>query len=969
MKPSPLTAPAAGTTPLTSAGDRGRKTTMLHGGARLHRRDRSGRARVAGGIVSALVLVSLFAMSSARPAFSVSSTITPRGNASSQVYASDSTTTLTLTRPAGAVPGDVLIASLGIGKDTAKTQPTLTPPAGWTLVTRTNKDNFHALAVYWHAFAAGESTYTWTTSVTVGGSAFISAFGGVDTTQAIDVSKGAPKDGATAIPAPSVKTRQVNEMLVASFYGFNVKSTPTQWAPPTGMTEIADAANSSGSRTGSVDYAIQAAAGDSGNKTANASFKQDRAIAVLTALRPGNSSAGAPVISSVAAGSLTSSGATIGWVTDQLADSQVEYGLTTAYGSATSLDSVLTASHSEPISGLAAGSTYHYRVSSQNASGQMATSGDFTFQTAAPSGPVPLILDTDIFSSADDAGAMAIAFGLQLKGEDRVIAVGVNTRTSRPAVATNSWKCTAAIAQFYQAGATPIGTAMPNNGTEVNTVDFVGPCAALASPSTPIPDSAVNVYRRALVAQPDASVVMVGTGYSQNLSALLNSPADSISPLSGNDLITQKVRLLVIMAGGYPSRNGENNLIGDPASAQNVADNWPTKIVWSGYEVGDAIHTGNTISGTHPTSSPLRVAYEAFARPNNWIYSYDLTAVYHAVRPSDSLLSEVGPGTNAVNSSGGNVFTPGAGNQYYLSLSDATALDSSIEALLDTLPGPVISSVAAGSVTTSGATIGWVTDQLADSRVEYGLTTAYGSATSLDPVLTVGHSEPISGLTVGTTYHYRVSSRNTSGQLATSGDFTFQTAGSTGPSDTFDSNSIDPAKWVVTSAGSNVAAVNQELEITHVSGAWTTGTIQSVAPYNETGRAVQVQLKRAANNGLGGATFGETTIYLWVDATHYVQFFVASGSLSAWVNSGSGQVNLTPNWPAYTAVNMQWLRFRESGGTLYWEYAAGATSPGTWTVLASIADPFPLNAVTYKMKAGSNNKIADTASFDNVSTS
>jgi hypothetical protein len=299
--------------------------------------------------------------------------------------------------------------------------------------------------------------------------------------------------------------------------------------------------------------------------------------------------------------------------------------------------------------------------------------------------PLAVTIDTDMYSSPDDAEALAVAFALQQKGEARVIALGVSTRTTR-AVTPNSWKCVAAIAQFYGAGGVPIGVDAPANGTTVNTPDIVGPCAQLASSSTPLPDTAVNVYRRALVAQPDASVVMISTGYLGNLSALLDSPADAISPLSGRDLIARKVRRLVVMGGGYPSRGGETNLSGDPAAAQNVAANWPTTLVWDGYEVGDAVHTGQTISSVHPTWSPVRVAYEALIPPGNWYYSYDLTAVYHAIRPGDPLMTDVGPGTNAIDSSGGNVFTTGSGNQFYVRLADANALASALESLLDTLP-------------------------------------------------------------------------------------------------------------------------------------------------------------------------------------------------------------------------------------------------------------------------------------------
>ncbi|TSC72820.1 MAG: fibronectin, type III domain-containing protein, partial [Parcubacteria group bacterium Gr01-1014_38] len=92
----------------------------------------------------------------------------------------------------------------------------------------------------------------------------------------------------------------------------------------------------------------------------------------------------------------------------------------------------------------------------------------------------------------------------------------------------------------------------------------------------------------------------------------------------------------------------------------------------------------------------------------------------------------------------------------------------------DTTP-PVISGVQASGVTATGATITWTTDEAADSQVEYGLTTTYGSSTPLNPAMVTSHSMALSGLTASTLYHYRVKSRDTSGNLATSGDFLFTT--------------------------------------------------------------------------------------------------------------------------------------------------------------------------------------------------
>lgn len=91
-----------------------------------------------------------------------------------------------------------------------------------------------------------------------------------------------------------------------------------------------------------------------------------------------------PAISNVTAGSITETQATITWDTDELADSQVEYGTTTAYGSVTALNASLVLSHSQELTDLSASTLYHYRVKSKDASGNLAISADQTFTTAAP---------------------------------------------------------------------------------------------------------------------------------------------------------------------------------------------------------------------------------------------------------------------------------------------------------------------------------------------------------------------------------------------------------------------------------------------------------------------------------------------------------------------------------------------------------------------------------------------------------
>ncbi len=134
----------------------------------------------------------------------------------------------------------------------------------------------------------------------------------------------------------------------------------------------------------------------------------------------------APVISAVASSAITDTLATITWTTGETADSRVEYGLTTAYGSLTTLDTALVASHSVNLTGLTASTLYHFRVRSADASANVATSGDFTFTTtAAPDTTAPTVSITAPAAAATVSGA---AVTVSASASDNVGVVGVQFR-------------------------------------------------------------------------------------------------------------------------------------------------------------------------------------------------------------------------------------------------------------------------------------------------------------------------------------------------------------------------------------------------------------------------------------------------------------------------------------------------------------------------------------------------------------
>ncbi|MBA3710199.1 MAG: hypothetical protein H0W83_15415, partial [Planctomycetes bacterium] len=98
-----------------------------------------------------------------------------------------------------------------------------------------------------------------------------------------------------------------------------------------------------------------------------------------------------------------------------------------------------------------------------------------------------------------------------------------------------------------------------------------------------------------------------------------------------------------------------------------------------------------------------------------------------------------------------------------------------VSALKGTLTPLSLGAVAVTGVTGSGATITWTTNVPADTQVDYGTSTAYGSTTTLAPVRVTSHTVTLSGLTAGTTYHIRARSIDGSGAVGLSGDVVFFT--------------------------------------------------------------------------------------------------------------------------------------------------------------------------------------------------
>jgi hypothetical protein len=97
-----------------------------------------------------------------------------------------------------------------------------------------------------------------------------------------------------------------------------------------------------------------------------------------------------PVISNIQVTNIQNTSVTITWTTNELSNSQVEYGLNPCPCSLNTLkDPNMVTNHTRTLTALLPNTTYHYRVKSWDAAGNLGVSSDRTFTTASGGNPPP----------------------------------------------------------------------------------------------------------------------------------------------------------------------------------------------------------------------------------------------------------------------------------------------------------------------------------------------------------------------------------------------------------------------------------------------------------------------------------------------------------------------------------------------------------------------------------------------------
>ena len=289
--------------------------------------------------------------------------------------------------------------------------------------------------------------------------------------------------------------------------------------------------------------------------------------------------------------------------------------------------------------------------------------------------PVKLIFDTDMGNDVDDLMALCMIHQLQKRGTVELLAVTVTKDHPQAAAFVD------AVNTLYGYPDTPIGVVRDGAAKEAGKFNLLAdeknadgslryPHDLSSGADAP---EAVGLIKKILAAQPDGSVAIAQVGFFTNLARLLDDP-------EGKALAAKKVKVLSIMAGAFQTvqwntRHLEYNVKLDIPAAQKLAKNWPTPMVWSGFEIGVAAafpHVSIEEDLNYIPHHPLKEAYYLYNPPPHDRPTWDPTAVLYAVLPDRGYFELSPSGTVVVEDDAATWFRPskdGKGNHRFLVMS------------------------------------------------------------------------------------------------------------------------------------------------------------------------------------------------------------------------------------------------------------------------------------------------------------
>jgi hypothetical protein len=472
-----------------------------------------------------------------------------------------------------------------------------------------------------------------------------------------------------------------------------------------------------------------------------------------------------PNVGYVVAWGISNTGAVVTWSTDVAATTQLAFGTTMALGQLSPLQTTMAASHGVTLSGLTPGTQYYFQAQSTGADGATGYSTVMSFTTTgtAPVGPpnISSVLVSNITNTSatitwttDQASTSQVNYGTTAAYGSQS-PLNSTLQTSQSVTLTGLTAGTTYDFDVVSANAGAMSSTSANAAFTTTNVVYTPPVITSVT-TTNLTSTSVTVTWT--TNQPAWSQVNYGATTSYGSSTTLDTT-----------LVTAHSETITGLAAGTTY---DFDVVSTNAAAQSTTS------------------PNSTFTTPATTATPPNVGYVVAWGISNTgavvTWSTDVLANTQLAYGTSTALGQLSPLQTTMAASHGVTLTGlNPGTEYYF-VAQSTGADGATgystvmnftTTGTQTTPPPVISNVVATSVSNTSETITWTTDQASSSLVNYGVTTTYTLASTLNPALVTAHSVTLTGLTPGTLYDFDVVSANSLTLSSTSSNATFTTTG------------------------------------------------------------------------------------------------------------------------------------------------------------------------------------------------
>ena len=207
--------------------------------------------------------------------------------------------------------------------------------------------------------------------------------------------------------------------------------------------------------------------------------------------------------------------------------------------------------------------------------------------------PLNIIHGTDRWTDCDDCMALRLLCRAHNEGVINLLGIGIN--------AVMEYSAPSVSAMLTSEGVDGVSI-----GVDYNAVDTGERCRYQyllkdyphKVKSNSECEEAYKMYRR-LLSYCEGKADITEVGFPQIIMDLLKSEPDEYSPLSGKELVKEKVNKIWMMAGRWDMEDGaEYNLVNTVRSREAgayICENSPVPVTFLGFEIGEKVLTGGKI--------------------------------------------------------------------------------------------------------------------------------------------------------------------------------------------------------------------------------------------------------------------------------------------------------------------------------------------------------------------------------------